>query len=126
MNLGIKAAIFLEGAGQNVKTRGLVGADGEHAAGRGALIGDGADGFVAQGEKASAVFEENFAGGSEADFFAGTVEEARSIFLLEQADLGADGGLREKDLFSGAREVAELGDFEEGGDLIEIHRESIA
>ena len=57
----------------------------------------------AQLQETLSVREEHAAGGSQCDIFAGAVEEAVAVVLLELPDLGADGRLRAK-TFCPARE----------------------
>ena len=106
LHAGIQAAVLREDVGKNVEAGGLVGADDDRAARVGAVVGDSEQRFVAQLQQALGVGEQDAAGGSQRDVFAGAVEKAVAVVLLELPDLRADGGLRAKNFLAGARKAS--------------------
>ena len=102
-----------EDIGQHVKAGGFIGADDQRAARTGALIGDGEQGLVPHLQQALGIGEQHPAGGREGHIFAGTIEQAVSVFLLQLANLGADRGLGAEDFLPGAGKASQLGHFQE-------------
>ena len=121
LHAGIQAAIFRENIGQNVKARGFVRAHGDGAAGHVALVGDSEQRLIFYLQHPLGIGEQDSSGGCERDVFAGSVEQAIAVFLLQLADLRAHGGLRAEDFLPGAGEAAELGHFHEGDELVKVH-----
>jgi hypothetical protein len=71
-----------------------------------------------------AVFGERFEktpGGGEGDFSAVTVEEARSSFIFQRANLRGYSWLGNTQLFGGAGKAFQSAYFQEGSELLEIH-----
>jgi len=121
LHIRIQAAVFGEDLGQHVEAGGFIGADHHRSTRIGAVIGDREQRFIAQLQQAFRVREQDAARGGQGNVFAGAVEQAIAIVLLQLADLGAHCRLRTKNFLPGARETAELGNFEKSRELIEIH-----
>jgi hypothetical protein len=68
------------------------------------------------------VREQGLAGRREADAAAVAQEQALPELCFQTADLLADGGLRDRDPFGGAGEVALLSDRHEVGELPQLHK----
>ncbi len=85
------------------------------------MVGDRHDRFFAQRFKALGIVEQHLPGGRQLYGFAGAVEEAIAILLLQLADLRADRGLRAEHLFTGAGKAALFRHFQKRDELIEVH-----
>ena len=121
MHIGIFAAIFSENFGKNIEAGRLIGADHQSATRRVTVIGDRHKRLVAQFFHPYCVVVKNLARRGQLNAFAGTIEQPVAILLLQLADLRADRGLRPEDFFSGTREAALAGNFQESYELIKIH-----
>ncbi len=86
--------VFRENIGQHVQAGRFVGAQSQDAARSGGLVGHGAQRFAAHVHHAHGVFEQGLARGGQADRLAAAIEQLFAVFLLQLADLGADGRLR--------------------------------
>ena len=60
-------------------------------------------------------------GGSQPHGLASAIEKFFAVFLLELADLGADGRLGAEQFLARARKAAEFGDLNKSCKLVEIH-----
>lgn len=96
-----RSAELAEKAGQNVLSDGGRGAEDQ---GAGLRAAEGCDLLFGAGEDVACllgVLEKDFAGGREADFGPGAIEELDAELFFEGFDLLADGGLGQVELFGG-------------------------
>src|SRR5215471_818381 len=100
---------------------GFVGADDDLAAWNALHLGQVDDHLLAGVDSALGIVLKGLAGGSEADFASGAVEELGPDLILQGANLGRDGRLRAKALFRCAREAGVARYFEKCLYLVEIH-----
>ena len=105
-------AVLGEDIGQHVQAGGFIGADDQRAARTGALIGHGQQRLVPHLQQALGVGKQHPPGGREGDVFAGTIEQAVSVLLLQLTDLGADRGLGAENLLPGPGKTSQLGHFQ--------------
>jgi hypothetical protein len=105
VDLRVAALKIGEHVGKQIETGSFVGAENERALHNVSAVSHDLDGFIAEAEKSLGVFEKDLAGRSQLDGFSGTVQETGAVGLFELANLGADGGLRTKNLLSCAREA---------------------
>ena len=120
-DLGVVLLEFDEDLGEDVEAGGLLGADGDFAAGRAALLGDHEEEMAVAVEGVLGEGLEDAAGGGEGDFAAFAVEEALAYFAFEGLDLGGDGGLGDAQLLGSSGEALLVPDFKEGFELFEVH-----
>ena len=105
LNAGIQMAVLGENVRQDIEASGFIGADDKRSARTGALIRYGKQRLIAHLQQAFGVSEQHSACGCEGYVFTGTIQQPVAVLLFQLADLGADRGLRAKDLLPGTRKT---------------------
>ena len=107
--LRVFLAVLREYARHEILARGLREA---HMKLRGAVLprGDRTSGVLVHGGQAAGVFEQNLAFGRQTDRFGASKEDRDAIFFLQQANVVADGRLRQVQRLRGRGETAGLRD----------------
>lgn len=107
---------------KDVERSGVVGGDGEGAAGHALHILQGEADVLELDERLLGEGPEDAAGGSKGDFAAATVEEAMTEVGFEGADLRGDGGLGDVQPLGGAGEALLSSDLKKRVEPVEVHR----
>src|SRR6266700_658198 len=116
-----EAVVFRENFRQNVQARRFISAEGENSPRSGGLVGHSAQGFGAHVHHTNGVFKKGFSRGGQTHGLASAVKQLLAVFLLKLAHLCADGRLRAEQFLARARETAKFSNFNESGELVEIH-----
>ena len=117
----VHLVVFGKDFRQHIQAGRFVGSQSQDAARGGGFIGHGAQRFAAHIDQAHGVFEQRFPGGCQPDGLSSAIEQLFAVFLLQLANLGADGRLGAEQFLARPGKTAEFRNFNKCCKLIEIH-----
>ncbi len=104
----------------------FIGPDGDGAARDVFHFGERGEHGLAGVDRFLRVLLKSLAGCGERNLSAGAVKELGADFVFEGANLGGDGGLGAETLLGRPGERGMAGYFEEGLELVEVHRAAVS